>query len=233
MMCKLVLKAAMSHDDHLRGTRYGRGFWTLREHRNCITAIGETPRQVTFLTNFGAERPAADPVFSDCPDDGDRLIVLSSPGQGMAENRFADGFLRAIGTGVAMFAPTGVVDRLGCHVEGSKPYDRDVVNPEKCRKDMKVWVYGNWWASGRLGDGGTVRADTLMGIGARVGTEPHILKETFNSKEHQVFLCGSGIGLTVDDGIRHPPARTVRPLTDSSAIIPTHLESTTFSQLRL
>lgn len=201
-MCKLVLEAATSHDEHLRSTRNGKGFWTLRHFRDCVTRIGETPKKMMFLTLFGADAPAESPNFSGMKFEKTTNILMATPGTGSAKSVLAIGFLRAIKMETnGLLAPTSVTDDLNCHIDGAEPYDDHVVQPELPRKDMKVFVYGNWWASGDSSQGqDSALPDTLVGIGARIGTEAHILQETFNSKDDQMIWCGSGIGICTDNG---------------------------------
>lgn len=199
-MCKLVLAAALSHDDYLGGLRDGRGFWTLRSFRDCITTIGEAPRETMFLTLFGAERPAQSPNFSGRKFEMERCVVMSAHGFGMPGGKPGTDFTRALRAPV--LGPTTVVDGSGRHVEGAKPFPTEVITPQAPRKDLPVWIYGNWWANDDPIKAESVSPNVLMGIGARIGTKAHILQETFNSRKDQMVLCGSGIAVSTDCGTK-------------------------------
>lgn len=199
-MCKLVLAAALSHDDYLGGLRDGRGFWTLRSFRHCITTLGETPRETMFLTLFGAERPARSPNFSGSKFEMERCVVMSARSFGMPGGIHGADFTRALKQPV--LAPTAVVDSFGRHVEGAKPFPADVIIPQAPSKNLPVWIYGNWWASGDPTKAESASPNVLMGIGARIGTKAHVWQDTFNSEKDRIVLCGSGIAVSTDCGTK-------------------------------
>lgn len=192
-LCRLLLKSARSHSQHLHGVRDGKGFWTLGEKRQVITRLGETPKDFILMSIYGSCMPSSNPVFSD-KDDDSSLMIIGAPAAGTVDRQTS-----MIGrfAGATILAPTGITDSTGEHVHESAPPSLKTLAVQDA-EDMRLWVYGNWLAKEKPKSPGEPSQIYLMGVNARFGKSQHLF-DALNTGNNRAFLCGSTIGLCTND----------------------------------
>lgn len=206
VLCRLVLRAAVSNYRDSQGVRHGEGYWresyaAQYNHRDQYQLRSES---IMLIKEIGACRPATRtefnnltgsivqdiPSFSDI--DGERLRTMT--------REYTIG-----GVSPSLTLPSGIVDSNGHHLafdSSSKVPNLDALELDSPRltENLPVWLYGNWWAESELKE---VTLDDpsyrIVGIGARFGRSPSPF-DAYNARLGELKLCGSALSICIADG---------------------------------
>jgi hypothetical protein len=185
ILCKMVLRSAISNYRDSRGTRHGRGYW---RKSNAVTYHDQASvRDVTYTQEMGSCRPEGTNYGT-----GTRRTVIF-PIVGMdTQPKLLN---------CPIIAPTGMLDALGLkHLkQDNEPPSLDMLEIKGPSDDLPVWLYGNWWADSEPKKQGDVSHLRLMGVGARFArSQSHF--DVFNLKPGCISLRGSAIGICTTEG---------------------------------